>query len=294
MTTQEYEKIRAISATVNGGRFAVAEWENNVQIWDIETGFVSKLNTDFVSGMKNAISISEDGKLIAIAGYHHKTVTLYNVDSGQIIWQRKDIKKPAKAIILNLSDLIYIDTENQGSFFLDKRTGEIIERLRGVKHIRESPYSTVDQFEKSSTSMLVNREDRKTMKSFSHTSFALLDACFSKDRIICSYSCNPLEAVSIDNGEILWTTSVVGHFLEIEYAVELHKILGIRWEYEKGSPKYLCYIDMNTGKVEREIDLGEPIEIEFLKQGSLMLTSQGKLYSTLTGQQVKQFDFENE
>lgn len=40
--------------------------------------------------------------------------------------------------------------------------------------------------------------------------------------------------------------------------------------------------------------LGEPIEIEFIKQGSLMLTSPRKLYSTLTGQQIKQFNFENE
>jgi hypothetical protein len=165
--------------------------------------------------------------------------------------------------------------------------------LSGIEFIRENPYSTVDQFEKSSTSTFVNRADRKTIKSFTHKSFALLDACFSKDKIICSYSGNPLEAVSIDKGETLWTTNVIGHFVEIEYSYELNRILGIRWEYEKGSPKYLCYIDINTGKVEKEINLGEPIEIEFLKQGSFMLTSQGKLYSTLTGLLTKQFDFES-
>lgn len=292
-TDKRYEKIRAISTTVTGDRVAVSEWEKNIQVWDINNGFVSKLTTDIVSGMTNAISISEDGKQIAIAGYDHKTVTLYDVDNGEIIWQRKDIKRPTKAKILNqYSDLIFIDTENQGSYFLDKKTGGTVERLKGIEFIRENPYSPVDQFEKSSTSTFVNRADRKTIKSFTHKSFALLDACFSKDKIICSYSGNPLEAVSVDKGETLWTTNVIGHFLEIEYSIELDRILGIRWEYEKGSPKYLCYIDINTGTVEKEINLGEPIEIGFLKQGSLMLTSQGKLYSTLTGLLTKQFDFE--
>ncbi|MBK7886791.1 MAG: hypothetical protein IPJ86_05635 [Bacteroidetes bacterium] len=122
MTTQKYEKIRAISATVNGDRIVVAEWEKNVQVWDINNGLVSKFSTDIVCGMTNAISISEDGKQIAVAGYDNKTVTLYNADNGEIVWQRKDIKKPAKAIILNhYHDLIYIDTENQGAFSSTRR-----------------------------------------------------------------------------------------------------------------------------------------------------------------------------
>ena len=295
MADHQYEKIRAISATVNGDRFAVSEWNSNVQIWDIQNGLITKLTTDIVSCMGNLISISEDGQQIVIAGYDHKTVTLYDIDSGEIIWQKKGIKKPANAIILNYApNLIYINTENQGAFLFDKKTGETVEKLRGIEFIRESPYLAVDQYEKSSTSIFVNRVDRKIIKSFTHKSFALLDACFSKDKIICSYAGNPLEAILIDEGETLWTTNVIGHFLEIEYSIELDKILGIRWEYQKGSPKFLCYLNIQTGKVEKEINLGEPITIEFLKQGSFMVTSQGKLYSTITGQQIKQFDFENE
>jgi WD40 repeat protein len=295
MKTQENEKIRAISATVNGERFVVAEWEKNIQVWDIKDGLICKFPTDFVYGMAKAVSISEDGKQVAIAGYNRKTVTLYHAENGEVIWQRKDIKKPATVIILNhYPDLMFIDTENQGAFFIDRRNGETIEKLKGITFIRENKYSGIDQFKKSATSTLVNREDKKPLKIFNHKSFALLDACFSKDKIICAYSGNPLEAISLKNFETIWTTNVIGHFLEIEYAGELDKILGIRWEYEKGSPNFLCYVDIETGVVEKEINLGEPIEIEFLKQGSLLLTSQGKLYETSTGQQIKQFDFESE
>lgn len=292
--TSSHEKIRAICTTFSGDLFAVSEWEKYVQIWDIENGFIRKIETDIVSGMTNAISISADGIQLVIAGYDHKTVTLFNTVDGTIIWQRNDIKKPSKAIILDhYPQLIYVNTESQGSFFLDRKTGDTIEKLRGIEFIRENSFSDIDQFEKSASSTLINRVNRKTIKSFNHKSFALLDACFSKDKIICAYSTNPLEAISLNNFETLWTTSVTGHFLEIEYCKDLDNVLGIRWEYEKGGSKFLCYIDINTGKVEKEIDLGLPIEIEFLKQGSLILTSQGNLYSTLTNQVIKQFDFEN-
>lgn len=55
MTTQKFEKIRAIPATVNGNRIVFAEWEKNVQVLDINNGLVSKFSTDMVCGMTNVI-----------------------------------------------------------------------------------------------------------------------------------------------------------------------------------------------------------------------------------------------
>lgn len=290
----KYEKIRAIAGTVLGDRFAVSEWENDVQIWDINEGFIRKISTDLVAGMSKALSISEDGKQLCVAGYDRKTITLYDIDTGEIIWQRTDIRKPATSIILNSSEnLVYVDTENKGSFFLDRTDGKTIEKPKGLEFVRESPYSNIDQYIKSTTSSLVNRSSRKTIKSFTYKSFAILDSAFSKELIVCSYSGNPLEAISLDNFSTLWTRNVVGHFLEIEYSIALNKVLGIRWEYEKGGPKFLSYISIDSGVVEKEINLGEPIELEFLKQGSLLITSQGKLYATKSGDIIKEFDFEN-
>lgn len=287
-----YEKIRTISTTVKGNRFAVSEWEKKVQVWDIEKGFVGKIETDIVSGMSNAICISECGNQLAIAGYDQNTVTLYDIDKGTITWQRKDLKEPATVIILNCyPNLIFVDTENHGTFFLDRETGKINQKITEVEFIRENPYSCIDQFEKASASLFINRENQRKLNRFNHKSFAILDACFSKSEIICAYSTNPLEAISLKSFQTIWTTNVVGHFLEIEYCEQLHKVLGIRWEYEKGGPKYLSYINIDTGTIEKEINLGEPIAVGFLKRGNFIVTSQGNLYSTITGQMIKHFKF---
>ena len=292
--TRPYEKIRAISTTVQGDRFVVSEWNSKIQVWDISGDLICRLDTDIFSGMDKAISLSENGKLLSIAGYEKNTVTLYDIESAKVLWQRRDIKRPAKTVILNNNPgHLYLDTEKQGSYFLNLETGETIEKLKGVQYIRESPFSSVDQYEKSWTSSIIDRKSKKLIKNIINKSFALLDSCFTEDKIVSSYATNPLECVELKKIKSIWTTKVVGHFLEIEYCKELNKILGIRWEYEKESPKYLCYINMDDGQVEKEINLGEPIETEFLKLGSLLLTSKGELISTINGLHIKQFDFEN-
>lgn len=293
-TLKQYEKIRTIAATVNGDRFAVAEFDSKVQVWDLTKGLVNKFSTDFDFG-GNRLSISEDGKYLVVGGYSANTITAFDIDTGQQLWQRKDLKKCGSVKVLNkLDNRVFVNLERQGTHILDINTGETIDNLKGVEFYYENPYGNIDLLEKSTSCSFADRIKSKTIKNKPKTTFAILDTAFSIDTIVCAYSTNPLEAISTDNFENIWATRVVGHFLEIEYSKELDKILGVRWEYENGSPKFLCYVDINTGRVEKEINLGEPIEVEFLKQGSFLLTSQGKLYSTSTGQQTRQFDFESE
>jgi WD40 repeat protein len=291
---EQYEKIRAIAATFDGDRFAVAEFDRHVQIWHLTEGLVNKFATDFDAGNKR-LSISEGGKHLVVGGYSANRITAFDVDTGRQLWQRKDLKKCGSVKILNhFNNRVFVKLEKQGTQILDIDTGDTVDQLKGTEFYYENPFAATDLLERSTSFLLEERPKRKTIKSISKKKFAILDATFSKDKVICAYSGNPLEAISLINFEPVWTTTVVGHFLEIEYSKELDKVLGIRWEYENRSPIFLSYVNINTGEIEKEINLGEPIELEFLKQGTLLLTSQGKLYSTSTGQQIKQFDFESQ
>jgi WD40 repeat protein len=290
---KQYERISDISVTLNGDRFAVAEFDTHVQIWDLTKGLLNKLLTDFDFGNRR-LSISEDGIYLLIGGYSANTITAYNIQTMQKIWQRKDLKKCHSVKILNRFDNhVFVRLERQGTYILDIQTGDILDNLKGIEFYYENPFTNIDLLEKSTTISLFDRTKRKTIKTLSKTSFAILDTTFSKDQIICAYSGNPLEAISQSNYEKVWTTRAKGHFLTIEYFEDIDKLIGIRWDYEKGGTKYLCNIDIHSGIVEQEIDVGEPRETAFLKRGKLLLTSQGKLYSTLTGEEIRQFDFEN-
>lgn len=290
---QKAFEVRSIHTTLNGDKFAVAEYESKVQIWDINTGFVNELETNQKYGLPETISISQDGRHICVGGHDNKSVTLYDVLSGEILWQRNDIRRPSTVIILDQNkDLIFVRTERQGSLFLDKRNGETIYKPRGIEFIREHPLRSIDQFEKDSSSTLIDRVSKKSIINIKHKSFALLDSTFSQDIFFCSYSGNPLEAISLIDYKTIWSIEVVGHFLEIEYCKECNTLLGIRWDYNNGGPCYLTSMNGQTGEVMEEMKLNETgMIVKFLKTGRFILSSNGDMYSTTTKTLIQKFNF---
>ena len=308
---QEHNELFFVCTTHNGDRFAVADSETYVQVWDWTNGLVGRFSTDYEHSL---LSISEDGMFLVTANYTADLITAHEIDTKKILWQRNDLEKCGPVIILNQWDnRVFVKTEEQGEFFLDINTGLTLARLKGYidkkllsdihpeqRHLYraeptdfyyENPLANMDLLESYSSSCLLDRKKGKSIKALSKTTFRILDVAFSQDNIFCAYATNPLEAISTKTFKKIWATHVTGHFLRIEYSPELDKVLGIRWDGENGGPKYLNYINVETGVVEKEIILGNVIDTDFLKQGRFLVTTKGQLYSTLTGQQVKQFDF---
>lgn len=291
---KEKTKISTIVASVSGDRFAVAEWNKNIQIWSFEHGFIRTIETDLVCGMAEAISISEDGKELCVAGNDHRSISLYTIDTGELIWKRTDLSKPYMAFIIeNTSESIVVATERKGAFLLHRKTGETLERLKGVKSVRMSPYSEHIKFERGTGFSVFKWKDRLKLKNNINHKGALLGSCFSVKGIFFTYSAGPLAAFCINSFKPLWVIEVKGHFLEIEYMLDLNKLVGIRYEYGESSIIYLSYIDVETGKIEKEIILGEEIEVGFIKNGAYALTTKGDLFSIEKQLVVKTFDFEN-
>ena len=284
-----------ISSTVTGSRFVAAEWNKNIQVWDIHDGFVSKFESELDwTGESHRISISEDGRHIAVGAYEENSVALYESDTGKLLWKKRGIRTTQEVSILKFaSNIVFIHTEKNGSFLLDRNTGELIEKIRGIVLVRESPYADINMLERRKDFFLKKRRETKKIKGFPFRSFGMLDACFSKESIFCSYAGNPLEAISLETLKPIWAITVAGHFLDIEYCVDIDTLLGIRWDYNNGGPSYLCYINAKTGKIEKEVCVGEAVTIRFLCQGKFVVTNHGEVYSTISGQKVKQFDFEN-
>ena len=288
--------IRVIPSTVKGSRFVAAEWEKHIQVWDMQTGLVNKVESEFDwGGNSGRIAIFEDGIHIAVGAYEKNTIALYNAETGQCVWQRKGLRRPLTVSVLNrVQPAVCVHTEDSGSILLDKKTGETIGRIRGVELVHENPYGAISVFGKRSSLLLVNGIDEKPIKKFFRKCFSMLDICFSNDEVFCAYACNPLEAISLVSLMSIWEINVEGHFLDIEYCIELDTLLGVRWDYNKGGPSYLCYINAKTGKIEKEVNVGENVITAFLCQGKFVVTNHGDVYSTISGQKVKQFDFENQ
>jgi len=287
-----YEKIRAISTTFSGDRFAVAEFDTRIQVWDLNTGLINKFTTDFSSGGYR-LSISQDGRYLAVGGYSANTVTVYNIDTGQMLWQRKDLKKCANVKILNkFNNQLFVNLERHGTQILDIDTGYTLKTLKGGENYYQNPTNVIDLLEKSQTISFVDQRSEEVIKSLSKTNWGILDVCFTSNEVAVAYAANPFELIDFNTYKKKWATKVVGHLLRVSYCKEHKMFFGIRWDFTIGGPKFLCYINPEDGTVIKEMNLGEPIETEFLKEGSLMLTSKGNLIETKTGNMVNEFDFE--
>jgi outer membrane protein assembly factor BamB len=287
-----YERIRTISTSHSGDKFAVAEFEKRVQIWDLDSGLLRVIETDFDFGGRR-LSISSSGKYLTVGSYNKNTVTTYSVDTGEILWTRKDLKKCARVQHSDFdTELVFVTLERQATHIVSADTGETINKISGAQALWRLGNETQVVIEKHDRINLVDK-DFKTVKTSPKKTFAILDSTYSADKIFISYSGGPLEAVDLKSFEPTWASKPVGHFLDIGVNSLDKKVIGIRWEYEKGSNKFLSVLNYATGKIENEFDLGDIVEHSFLKQGKYLLTSTGRLISTVDGKTIKEFDFEN-
>ena len=230
-----YEKIRSISTSYSGDRFAVAEFEKRVQVWDSHSGLLRTFDTDLDFGGKR-LSISNSGKYVATGSYDENTITTYSVDTGEILWTRKDLKKCGTVKFIGKEkELIFVTLERQASQLLSVNNGETIQKINGGQELWENHIGGLSIVEKVDKITLVDN-DFKSIKNRSKTTFAILDSCFAKNNFITSYSGGPVECLDLKTLEQKWATKPVGHFLDVGYNKESDRVIGIRWEYEKGSP----------------------------------------------------------
>jgi WD40 repeat protein len=287
-----YEKIRTISTTHSGDRFAVAEFEKRVQIWDLASGLLRVIDTDLDFG-RNRLSISLNGKYLTAGSYYKNGITTYSVDSGEVLWTRKDLKKCGTIKHFgHETESVFVTLERQATHILASNTGETIQKVIGAQGLWELGDQTNVVIEKHDRINLVDK-NFKTVKSARKQTFGILDSSYSTDKLLVSYSGGPLESIDLASFEPTWSSKPVGHFLDVAFNSFDKKVAGIRWEYEEGSNKFLSVLNYDTGNIENEFDLGDIVEHSFLKQGRYLLTSTGKLISTIDGKTTMEFDFEN-
>jgi WD40 repeat protein len=287
-----YEKIKTISTTTLGEKFAVAEFEKRVQIWDLTSGFVRVIETDFEFGGRR-LSISSSGKYLTVGSYNKNRITTYSIDTGEVLWTRSDIKKCQRVQHFgDKSESVFVTSDKQAPQIISADKGETIQKINGVQGLWEVGIENQIVIEKHDRINLVD-QDFKTTKTLPKRTFAILDTTYTSDKIFVSYSGGPLESIDLVSFETIWITKPKGHFLNTGFNSIEKKVIGVRWEYEKGSNKFLSVLNHASGTLENEFDIGDIVGHSFLKEGKYLLTSTGKLISTVNGKTVKEFDFEN-
>src|SRR5437868_5400853 len=100
-----------MAAPIFGENFAVAEYETKIQVWNVNNGFLRRFETDLDSGGKR-LALSD--KFLVVGSYNRNNVSLYSIDSGELIWSRDDQNECQVVRILKGStEIVFVGLEER-------------------------------------------------------------------------------------------------------------------------------------------------------------------------------------
>lgn len=266
----------------------MAAFEKHVQIFDIKDQQVlSKFETILDYGGRR-IAIDEEGEICICGCWERHGICGYETATGQLIWQRKDLKKVQHIQTLRSDkNIVFTEFNTGASRLLDIRTGADVGKISGVDQYFESKFQAINVFDKSGKVQIIDRATAKTKITIDRQSFATLDVSFAPGTVLIAESAGPLSCYDTENGKLIWRIPLNedGHFLRTGYNENLGVYLGVSWPL-KGGNKKLKYINQASGEIEKEISINRAVETEFAFDGRILVTADRKLINIETGEQT--------
>ncbi|MEQ8154374.1 MAG: hypothetical protein ABRQ25_05760 [Clostridiaceae bacterium] len=188
--------------------------------------------------------------------------------------------KKVRRMSFNIDNtVLFISFDDKPMQVIDVRTGETIEKLRGVRRKVVSHYNDVYMIERINYEIYKN--DNKRIGYIRMESFAALDIVWGENILFISEVGGSIRAISLDSTKELWryTPSAGSHFLNLGYNSDLNYLYGICFPYKETGTKILYCFDSATGDIINSIAIKElGYDSKLSKEGNKLITSSGYVY----------------
>jgi outer membrane protein assembly factor BamB len=270
--------------------FATGEFERRVRLWSFrQRSRIAELSTVLDSGGSRLLPVWA-GRPIVIAGSYTKGVEAYEAKTGRVLWSRRDLKGVQQICELSKSGsiLVGVGCEDRPYEVITAETGKSVSTIAGVKELYASPFQPL---------YLATGKDLVYLSSLLATtvwkrrlvSFAVLDAAFSPEQVAYSEAGGSLYCLDFV-GNVAWSfhPEADHHVLRLVWRSEPANWLAIEWNYERGGSKRLLAINVK-GETRLLSELRDYAELAFFRHGSHLITSDGEVISTTSGELVWKF-----
>ena len=275
--------IRHIATSHDGSCVALAEFERNVFVWDLEThSLVSRFATTLDFGGRR-LAITPDGRRCVAGAYRVHGIAAYLSRTGQEIWRRKDLKKVQTIRIAPDDDLVYCGFDDKSLNVLDLETGKTKETWRSVKTVWESPYDPISLIEKRN--LILRTRAGRQIATAPRITFAILSVAFGQGHACVSESGGPVWCLDAENGSEVWRFSPEPgtHFLRLAYCEPIGHFVGIVWPCIHGGPKVLMQFASDSGTPREITTLTRAAEYAFCRKGAKLVSSDGSIWDVPSG-----------
>jgi hypothetical protein len=236
------------------------------------------------------LSLSRDSQSCFVGCYNVHGLAAYSALDGSELWRRRDLKAVQRVEAFPFDDAVFCGREGAGHLLCAK-TGQTIEKPRGVKTVYPSPFSRLVLV--SARTLDVHSPFGTRIGKIERTTFAELDSCFSDSEILVTESGGAVRCFDLASLALLWThTPKAGsHFLRLCFNQALECFVGVRWHYKDSTDpgKRIVHFERRTGTVLGDIPLGTPAGHEFCLAASTVFTSDLRLMSVQTGKVLREF-----
>jgi hypothetical protein len=279
--------IRHLAPSWSGDVFAAAEFESVVSIWSLKSQSKRAEFRTILDFGGTRLAIDKEGERCVAAAYHVHGIACYSAQTGEVLWQRKDLKKAQRIRILPSQTEIACGFEGGPLQVLSMRDGKTLQKIRGCRSLKISPFEPVQLADKAKPEL--QTLDASTVARIDRESFATSSVAFGHGVVAISEAAGPLLCFETGSGQLLWRYQ--GQVGSVAYHSKLRRFLAIEWPFERGGIKSLLLLGVNSGKVEAKFPLGSSIVEAFCLAGTHLLSSSGWLLDTATGRVAKHFEF---
>lgn len=271
---------RHVVASSTGSRALIGAWERTVAVCDLPDGACSaSFETIFDPG-GSRLALSDQLNGVIAAAYHAHGLAYYSCATGQMLWNRSDLKKIQQLTLSTDGRTAYCGREGASLVEVDLSTGETVRLRRATRALFEGAFDNVQLLDTARPQVL-NGSGRRLFH-LDRTTFAFLDVAFAPGAVVVSESGGPVRCIDASSGKERWryTPKAGTHVLHLAYRRDSPCILGVEWPYAKGGAKTLVQWSLAEGAVLDRRILGQPADCCFGLDGKAIVLSDGNVLPT--------------
>jgi hypothetical protein len=277
--------VRELATSWAGTRIAAAQFEHRVAIIDVEQlASIAEFDTVMDAGGER-LSIDARGDVCVAGAYEARGIAAYDVRSGGLRWQRKDLTKVQDLRISPDGDTVFCVFERGPAHALSAADGRTQRTIRGARLIRQSPFDGTVFIDATRRSAFVtSRFEPLSHPEGERDWFGILDSAFSPTSFCASLAGGPTRCWEVTTGRLLWTyTPRSGrHLLNVGYCEPVGAFFGIEWPYAQGGNKQVIRL-ADDGSAECVADLEVPCAHVFCRRGTRVVLSNGRVVDIPSG-----------
>jgi hypothetical protein len=312
--------IRHLAISDHSGIVAAALFEETVQIWSWKTGNqIGEFKTVLDFGVRK-LALTPDGTVCIAGSWGRRKkgkrgLAAYSIPDGTLLWLREDIPHIGSIRLSGSGMEIYCGVEGSSAQVVETATGKTMRRIRAVTEVIGSPYTRHQLMVQKRPEVVRTCRDGQCFisNSFSYPdylmcgpsefripplSFGLLDATFAPESVCLSEPRDALHPreniggirlIDLATGHSQWHLDIGSNQLTFNSSDK--RFYCVSAPYNDPSESSLIRLSSTILDCDRVALLGSCCEAAFSGSGTILVTVQGDVFETSTGDLLMHLEF---